>query len=806
MNAQMRTGFGRGWFGAAVLLILLLALVASLQPAAPAAAAFPGANGKIVFDTERDGNSEIYTMDPSGKNQNRLTDNPAGDMHAAWSPNGQLIVFESLRDGNIEIYVMNADGSSQTRLTYHPASDMLPTWSPDGTKIAFTSQRDGNNEIYVMNADGSGRLRLTADPASDSSPSWSPDGMKIAFNSDRGVNMQDIYVMNADGSRVRQLTDNPGWDWDPAWSPDGNKIAFNRGHAFHDDINQDVWVMNANGSRQVNLSDNEAFDYGPSWSPDGNYIAFTRGLDLGYMEDIYVMRADGTDQVNLSNNGYANRSVDWQSLPMTLFVSFHGSGTQEGVAYTPADILAYDAAGGWPLYFDASDVGVDQNVTAFELLNDGSILLAFGRQQRISGAGTFTPQDIARFVPASLGDTTSGTFEWKLDGSAHGLNAPSEKIDAIGETSDGRIAISTSGLTSAPGIDGFSLKAQDEDVLAYDPTTERWATIFDGTAVGGLAIEDLTGFWIDSSTGELYISIPDAFNLAGIRGNGKDIIRLAPVGGEGYIPSIYWDGGNHLSSRIDAIELVTGSPAGLTWPIECIPGETCSGAIGYPDIDGDGLAFNCGAPGHRGKWTTAIDITWEQMDQGVPVYAAADGQVLWVFDDKYDRCPSNHPDCQGEGTVVCSEVGPYCNIDDCCCLWCFSDGNIIAIRHFGVDGVFATLYGHLKKDSALVVPGQYVEQGEKIAEVGSAGYTSGPRLNFWVWVGGYYKLADPWAGPCGPNVSNSLWAYNPPWASETDVIATDLLSAAVPIYEPDDLFGQFDLPMTDTLPTFCPSP
>src|SRR3990172_7831398 len=86
------------------------------------------------------------------------------------SPTG-LIAFESDRDGNREIYVMNADSTSQTRLTNNPASDINPSWSPDGTKIAFESTRDGNDQIYVMNADGTSQTRITTNTASY--PSWS---------------------------------------------------------------------------------------------------------------------------------------------------------------------------------------------------------------------------------------------------------------------------------------------------------------------------------------------------------------------------------------------------------------------------------------------------------------------------------------------------------------------------------------------------------------------------------------------------------------------------------------------------------
>ena len=280
----------------------------------PAESAFPGANGKIAFTSDRDGNPEIYVMNADGSGVTRLTNNPAADDEPAWSPDGTKIAFSSNRDGNIEVYVMNADGSGQTNLTNNPALDGAPAWSPDGTKIAFWSNRDdaGDSEIYVMNADGSGPTRLTNNPASlDGGPAWSPDGSKIAFmRGDRPPIPRykwDIYVMNPDGSGVTNLSNNPYSPGNPDWSPDGTKITYSAFEAGHD-----IFVMNADGSGQTNLTNSGASDCVPAWSPDGSKIAFSSNRDGNY--EIYVMNPEGSGQTRLTNNAASDTSPDWQPL------------------------------------------------------------------------------------------------------------------------------------------------------------------------------------------------------------------------------------------------------------------------------------------------------------------------------------------------------------------------------------------------------------------------------------------------------------------------------------------------------------
>ena len=67
----------------------------------------------------------------------------------AEAPTTPKILFMSTRDGNREVYMMNPDGSEQMNLTQHPARDASGVWSPTGDQILFVSDRGGVRDLYV---------------------------------------------------------------------------------------------------------------------------------------------------------------------------------------------------------------------------------------------------------------------------------------------------------------------------------------------------------------------------------------------------------------------------------------------------------------------------------------------------------------------------------------------------------------------------------------------------------------------------------------------------------------------------------
>lgn len=258
------------------------------------------------------------------------------------SPDGTKIAFESDRNGNLDIYVMNADGTGVTRLTDHPAADRKPAWSPDGKKIVFQSQRDGNEEIYAMNVDGTGQVNLTRNPADENHPYWSADGSRIVFNSNRDAGETDeVYAMQTDGDQVQRITRNDLWDTYAALSPDGSKLVVRRmlphGGARPDGTNSEIFVMDADGRNEVNLTRHPSFDGYPAWSPDGKRIAFASDR-TGFFQ-IWVMAADGTGLRSLTPDqkpGQQSTKPNWSSDGRRIL---YARGEDEDVHIYEVDVL-----------------------------------------------------------------------------------------------------------------------------------------------------------------------------------------------------------------------------------------------------------------------------------------------------------------------------------------------------------------------------------------------------------------------------------------------------------------------------------
>lgn len=330
---------------------------------------------------------------------------------------------------------------------------------------------------------------------------------------------------------------------------------------------------------------------------DGMAICFDRvGENAEPVEITYQVQVDVGAQGILTNtvvhntdnlgSQEAETSTSVQIMvesPTKLFVTSNTPWSSGGLQFADEDILSYDlTTGEWAIYIDGSDLGLHPtDVDALHILDDGSILMSFNQRIKIPGFGKVDDSDIVKFTPSSLGENTTGSFEWYFDGSDVGLTRRGEDVDAIGLTPDGRLLISTNSFFKVPGkgcdhwfggcghwFGGYGyLFGRDNDILVFNATslgrTTRgdWEIYFRGRDIG-LKREDIWGTWLDSQTGDIYLSFQRSFMVKGVKGDGRDIVICHPSS-SGYKtectfdPGLFFDGsvsgfGGH---RIDGFSL-----------------------------------------------------------------------------------------------------------------------------------------------------------------------------------------------------------------------------------------------------------
>jgi Tol biopolymer transport system component len=290
-----------------------------------------GKNGRIAFSTgfilpypDLSGHSQVFTVNPDGTDDRRLTHVPAGS-HAGdpdWSPDGTNIAYVSNISGNFEVWVMNADGSGQHRIAGTAGFDYFtPRWSPNGTqlvvsrcdvRLGFTTQC----HIVVMRADGSGRRTLVGGHRINADPEYSPDGRRIAFDSDRAGFVSAVWVVNSAGGGLHRVTKPALEAFWPDWSPQGDRILFTSNCCRP---RSQVFVMRADGThvRQLTHFTGNHQGFFASYSPNGHRIVLTSNLMRrpGPYNDLYTMRADGSHLARIVADHPRVALSDWGPTP-----------------------------------------------------------------------------------------------------------------------------------------------------------------------------------------------------------------------------------------------------------------------------------------------------------------------------------------------------------------------------------------------------------------------------------------------------------------------------------------------------------
>ncbi len=268
---------------------------------APGFVPCPNCVEDIVYQSNKEGQWDIYMASATGRDELRLTGPEGNDTAPAWYPSGQYIAFQTDRDANWEIYTMDADGANQINLTNNAAADeVAPFWSC--RYLYFQSNRDGNWEIYRICADGSGEVRLTDNAATDAQPAVSLDE-RVAFQSNRDGNWE-IYTMNADGTGVRRLTNTTWAETSPQFSPNGQWIVYQTNKTGQ----WEIAVMDLNGQNVRYVVRTASPDESPAWHPYCDWIYF-QSMRQGSW-DIYRTNQDGTVTQRITTRASSAEMLD----------------------------------------------------------------------------------------------------------------------------------------------------------------------------------------------------------------------------------------------------------------------------------------------------------------------------------------------------------------------------------------------------------------------------------------------------------------------------------------------------------------
>ena len=360
------------------------------------------------------------------------------------SPDGRFVAFVNGEKGLRDVHVVALDGRDEFRITDDPADDTAPIWSPDSRHLAFTSNRLGSVSLWAVEVQAGKPIGRAAKLK---------DGMQSARLLDwtgRGIfydqqnTLRDLYVAPMDPIQ-RSPTGPPrqipysrtGRNLSPAWSPDGARLAFVSSSPTEPNRRY-VVVMSPDGSQiREFLIPTTAFQYPQSpndlrWFGDGRGLGFS-GIDARGATAAFRLRLETSEwETSPIPVEDAGTSIEWNRDGSAVYFKRRGA-ENPGIFERP-----FNGDTERPVYRSAAPV---LNIRSLEFSPDRK-WLAFQQWTPDADARTLTRRILA--VDVSTGETRTvlDVVNDPPDGSAPNL---------VGWAHSGDLLVERRGTGGAPG-------------------------------------------------------------------------------------------------------------------------------------------------------------------------------------------------------------------------------------------------------------------------------------------------------------------------------------------------------------------
>ncbi|UCF37937.1 MAG: PD40 domain-containing protein [Acidobacteriota bacterium] len=118
---------------------------------------------EIVFVSDRNDSFEVWKVltEESDAFPTQLTSFNRQAGTPSFSPDNRSITFDSNVEGDWDIFVVDANGGVPNPVTQNPATDSSPTWSSDGRSIYFSSDRSGEMQLWKVPRSGGDAVQVT---------------------------------------------------------------------------------------------------------------------------------------------------------------------------------------------------------------------------------------------------------------------------------------------------------------------------------------------------------------------------------------------------------------------------------------------------------------------------------------------------------------------------------------------------------------------------------------------------------------------------------------------------------------------